>query len=222
MITLPILTTSLLFTKLRSKRVTWHSPLYLDHLYSNQCSLCCPSCLYLSPPVLHGQGARHYRKTHQTAPFPPPHQVFDREPGPRVTSPNCLPTACVYVKFIKAISLEVHSPFNEVTPLEERHSQKWTISNFPCSLTRNITSHSRKNLAFHSLSRWTMIILPILTTSVMHFSFKGWENILFWTWEWKGYCISCAGTSERALRGRGGGEHSLARGSGDVLPLEIL
>ena len=32
------------------------------------------------------------------------------------------------------------------------HSQEWSISNFPCSLTRNITSHSM-NLAFHSAFR---------------------------------------------------------------------
>ena len=31
--------------------------------------------------------------------------------------------------------------------------QEWSISNFPRSLTRNIPSHSMKNLAFHSLLR---------------------------------------------------------------------
>ena len=36
----------------------------------------------------------------------------------------------------------------------------------PASLTRNITSHNMKNLAIHSLLRWKMIILPILTTSL--------------------------------------------------------
>ena len=35
---------------------------------------------------------------------------------------------------------------------------------------------------FHSLLRWNMIILPILTTSVIHFSLKGWENVLFEQW----------------------------------------
>ena len=35
------------------------------------------------------------------------------------------------------------------------HSQEWSISNFPCSLTRNITSHIMKNLAFHSLLRYS-------------------------------------------------------------------
>ena len=56
---------------------------------------------------------------------------------------------------------------------------------FSCSLTSNITSHSMKNMAFHSLLRWKMIILPILTTSLIHFSLKGWENVTFWSWEWK-------------------------------------
>ena len=31
----------------------------------------------------------------------------------------------------------------------------------------------------HSLLRWTMIILPILPTSLIHFSLEGWENVLF-------------------------------------------
>ena len=53
------------------------------------------------------------------------------------------------------------------------------MSYFPCSLTRNITSHSVENLAFHSLLRWKMIILPLLTTSLIHFSLKGLENVLF-------------------------------------------
>ena len=35
----------------------------------------------------------------------------------------------------------------------------------PCSLARNITSHSLENLAFHSLLRWKMIVITILTTS---------------------------------------------------------
>ena len=44
--------------------------------------------------------------------------------------------------------------------------KEWSISNFPYILTRNITLHSMKNLAFHSLIRWKMIILPSLTTSL--------------------------------------------------------
>ena len=40
----------------------------------------------------------------------------------------------------------------------------------PASLTRNMTSQSMENLAFHSLLTWKMIILPILATSLIHFS----------------------------------------------------
>ena len=47
-----------------------------------------------------------------------------------------------------------------------------------CSLTRNITSHSMKNLAFHSLHRWKVVILPILPTSLIHLSLKGLENVV--------------------------------------------
>ena len=59
------------------------------------------------------------------------------------------------------------------------HSQEWSISNFSCSLTRNITSHSMENLTFHSLLIWEMIILPILTTSLIHVLYKSLENVLF-------------------------------------------
>ena len=35
-----------------------------------------------------------------------------------------------------------------------------------------------KNLKFHSLLRWKMIRLPVLTNSLKHFFLKGWENVL--------------------------------------------
>ena len=54
------------------------------------------------------------------------------------------------------------------------------MSHFSCSLTRNITSHSMENVAFHSLLRWKMIIIQILATPLMHFLFKRLG-------EWKGY-----------------------------------
>ena len=66
------------------------------------------------------------------------------------------------------------------------HSQEWSISNLPCSLSRNITSHNMENLVFHSLLRWKMIILSILTTSLKHFSLKRLGECIYWTWEWKG------------------------------------
>ena len=65
------------------------------------------------------------------------------------------------------------------------HSQEWSISNFSCILTGNIAPHSMKNLAFHSLLRWKMIILPILITSLIHFSLGRLGECTFWTWEWK-------------------------------------
>ena len=57
--------------------------------------------------------------------------------------------------------------------------KKWSIPNFPCSLTINTTTHSMKNLAFHRSLRWKMIILRILIASLIHFYLKGWENVLF-------------------------------------------
>ena len=50
------------------------------------------------------------------------------------------------------------------------HFQEWSISNFPCSLIRNTTSHGIKNVAFHSLLRGQVIVLPILTTLLVQIS----------------------------------------------------
>ena len=36
-----------------------------------------------------------------------------------------------------------------------------------------------KNLAFHSLLKWKIIILSVSTTLCIHFSLKGWENVRF-------------------------------------------
>ena len=59
----------------------------------------------------------------------------------------------------------------------------WAANSHYLSLPRvNITSHSMKNLAFHSLLRCKMIILPILSASPIHyFLFKrfGKINVLF-------------------------------------------
>ena len=46
------------------------------------------------------------------------------------------------------------------------------MSTFPCSLTRNATSHSMDNVAFHSLLRWKMITPTILATPLIQFLFK--------------------------------------------------
>ena len=59
-------------------------------------------------------------------------------------------------------------------------SQEWSISNFPCSLTRDITSHHTVwGIWLHSLLRWKMIILPILTTSLIHISLKAVGRMYF-------------------------------------------
>ena len=66
----------------------------------------------------------------------------------------------------------VHDAYNCELQLQPFHSQEWSTSNFPCSLTRNITSRSMKNLAFHRLLRWEMIILPILPLPPSYISFQ--------------------------------------------------
>ena len=57
--------------------------------------------------------------------------------------------------------------------------QEWPISNFPWSLTRNIRSHSIKNLAFHSIFRWKLIILQILTTPLIYISLWNFGGLYF-------------------------------------------
>ena len=57
--------------------------------------------------------------------------------------------------------------------LEIDHS-RW--SDFSCSLTRNITSHSMENLVLHALCRWEMHDYPVLITSLI-LLLKGWENL---------------------------------------------
>ena len=53
------------------------------------------------------------------------------------------------------------------------HSQQWSLPNSPCCLTRNITPHCMETLAFHSLLRWKIIILPISLPHLYIFSWKG-------------------------------------------------
>ena len=49
------------------------------------------------------------------------------------------------------------TPFSRQAVCKRGQQQEWSMSNFPCSLTRNITSHSMKNMAFHACSgeRWS-------------------------------------------------------------------
>ena len=67
------------------------------------------------------------------------------------------------------------------------HSWEWSMSKFPCSLTRNMTSHSMENLAFHSLLRLKVIVLQILATSLIQLLFERLGEYTFWAQEWKGY-----------------------------------
>ena len=85
------------------------------------------------------------------------------------------------------------------SPIKPFHSQEWSISNFPCSLTRNIAPHSMENLAFHRLLEWKLIILPILATSLVHYSLKGWEDVIFvfGSERGKGASPPCISTSDR-------------------------
>ena len=64
------------------------------------------------------------------------------------------------------------------------HSQELSISNFTCMQPHQkyyITQYCMKNLAFHTVTysdeRW--LCYSIITTSVIHLSIKGWENVLF-------------------------------------------
>ena len=68
------------------------------------------------------------------------------------------------------------------------HSQECSISNFPCSLTRNITSHSMKNLAFHSFSdkRW------------LYYRFSLPHLCVFWSYDWGLIKCICLGAFQLA------------------------
>ena len=79
-------------------------------------------------------------------------------------------------------SCELFTCFVYINPFTPKSDQ---CQKFPCSLTRNMTSHSKENLAFHSLLRWKMILIQILTTSLMHFPFRRLGECTFWAQEWK-------------------------------------
>ena len=72
-----------------------------------------------------------------------------------------------------------HHLYQKKTGTNFTFSLPRVITNFLCSLTRNITSDRVKNLAFHNLLRWKMVIPPILNTPLIHFSLKGWKIVLF-------------------------------------------
>ena len=65
--------------------------------------------------------------------------------------------------------------------------QEWSSSNFSCSLTSHITSHSMKNLAFHSLLRLKDDSCPSSHDLTYTFLLKRLGECTFWAWDWKGY-----------------------------------
>ena len=110
-------------------------------------------------------------------------------------------------KCISAVSM-ASNPFPRVIKFQ-----------YPFSLTKILTPHSMKNLAFDNLLNGNIIKLAIVTTSLVHFSLKGWENahfelgservnlLLAWArWAWRtplsrcprsttGTCPGCCSTS---------------------------
>ena len=65
---------------------------------------------------------------------------------------------------------------NDVQPF---HSQEWSISNFPCSLTTNMISDSVTNLAFHSYTDERWLYYQFSLPHSYNFSSEGRENELF-------------------------------------------
>ena len=83
-----------------------------------------------------------------------------------VRNMNCMSATTWTVQIVQILLNEI---ILQDFPTGRRLSSWLTLShlrviNVPCGLTRNIISHSMKNLAFHSLLRWKMIILSILAT----------------------------------------------------------
>ena len=76
------------------------------------------------------------------------------------------------------------------------------MSNLPCSLTRNITSHSMKNLAFHHLLRWKWIILQYQFSLPYTFLFRKVGRMYFFN---LGVNLNLTGRGRRGLSIIGGG-----------------
>ena len=91
----------------------------------------------------------------------------------------CLQYNQMFSHIIQGRLEQITQDRKQIRPTINGSELQWSISRFSCNLTRNATSHSMENLAFHSLLGWKMLILPILTTSLIHFSLKCWENVRF-------------------------------------------
>ena len=99
------------------------------------------------------------------------------------------------------LSFSLHHLY--ISLYEPFHSQELSISNFPCCLTRNVTSHSMEELGFALLIQIKKWVYTINFSLLEHFSLKRWESVLFelgrrcervkrlgectfWASEWKG------------------------------------
>ena len=101
---------------------------------------------------------------------------------------------CVSFSGTPSVAVDLAQPRNSGTALTLSLPRVINF-NLSCSLTRNRTSHSMKNLAFHGLLRWKMILLTNSHYITKHFSLGGWENVLLelgservklYTSNWKG------------------------------------
>ena len=68
-------------------------------------------------------------------------------------------------------------------------SRRAICSGYPFTLKSDhflISPAASPEILHHTVWRtWLFIVLPTLTTSPIHFSLKGWENVLFLNWEGK-------------------------------------
>ena len=109
--------------------------------------------------------------------FPNAARLISETVGRFVTVGSRLPLLC---------SLCAFSIFADGS-VTTRACREWSVSNFSCSLTRNITSHSMKNSSFHNNTQ--MIYDSTTQLSLQHsyrFYLKRLGVCTFWTWEWKG------------------------------------
>ena len=78
------------------------------------------------------------------------------------------------------------SPSNVLVSSVAVFTREWSSSNFSCSLTSHITSHSMKNLAFHSLLRLKDDSCTSSHYLTYTFLLKRLGECTFWAWDWKG------------------------------------
>ena len=116
-------------------------------------------------------------------PPPPTHTHLTPDPLARNRNASFLSSMCAF--FVHDSFFHFQYLWRKIHRSSVRSSEylKWFTLSLPRvinvkvlqTVTRNTTSHSMKNLAFHSLIIWRMID----TTWLIHFSLKGRESVLF-------------------------------------------